>query len=54
MGQSMLDPPSVEGWYTGTEWINSGSLLARVNFVADRVSNTDLPGVKSIIERHEG
>ena len=50
MGQSILDPPSVEGWQTGTEWINSGSLLARVNFVADRVSNTDLPGVKSIIE----
>ena len=50
MGQSILDPPSVEGWQTGTEWINSGSLLARVNFVADRVSNTDLPGVQSIIE----
>ena len=49
MGQSILDPPSVEGWYTGPEWINSGSLLARVNFVADRVADTDLPGVKSII-----
>ena len=49
MGQSLLDPPSVEGWYTGREWINSGSLLARINFVADRVANTSLPGVKSII-----
>ena len=49
MGQSILDPPSVEGWYTGPEWINSGSLLARVNFVADRVADTNLPGVKSII-----
>jgi uncharacterized protein (DUF1800 family) len=49
MGQAILDPPSVEGWHTGTEWINSGSLLARVNFVADRVSNTSLPGVQSII-----
>ena len=49
MGQSILDPPSVEGWYTGPEWINSGSLLARVNFVADRVADTSLPGVKSII-----
>ena len=51
MGQSLLDPPSVEGWHTGHEWINSGSLLARVNFVADRLLNTDLPGVKSIIDR---
>ena len=50
MGQSILDPPSVEGWYTGHEWINSGSLLARINFVADRVANTNLPGVQSIIQ----
>jgi len=49
MGQSLLDPPSVEGWYTGQEWINSGALLARINFVADRVANTSLPGVKNII-----
>jgi len=49
MGQSLLDPPSVEGWYTGQEWINSGSLLARINFVADRVANTSLPGVQTII-----
>ena len=49
MGQSVLDPPSVEGWYTGKEWINSGSLLARVNFVADHLADTSLPGVKSII-----
>ena len=51
MGQSILDPPSVEGWQTGTEWINSGSLLARVNFVADRVANTQLPGVQTIINQ---
>ena len=50
MGQSLLDPPSVEGWYTGSEWINSGSLLARINFVADRVADTSLPGVQKIIE----
>jgi len=51
MGQSILDPPSVEGWHTGPEWINSGSLLARVNFVADRVANTELPGVKKILDQ---
>ena len=51
MGQSILDPPSVEGWHTGKEWINSGSLVRRVNFVADRVSDIELPGVKSMVER---
>ena len=51
MGQDIMDPPSVEGWHTGHEWINSGSLVKRVNFVADRVSNTDLPGVQKIVNR---
>ena len=51
MGQSLLDPPSVEGWHTGSEWIDSGSLVRRINFVADRVSNPDLPGVKDIVDR---
>ena len=50
MGQALLNPPSVEGWQTGHEWINSGSLLARINFVADRVANTSLPGVQSIVQ----
>jgi uncharacterized protein (DUF1800 family) len=50
MGQDILDPPSVEGWHTGSEWINSGSLLARINFVADSVTNTQLPGIKSIVQ----
>ena len=51
MGQDILDPPSVEGWHTGREWINSGSLVKRVNFVADRVSDTSLAGVQRMIER---
>ena len=46
-----MDPPSVEGWHTGQEWIDSGSLLRRINFVANRVGDTSLPGVKSIIQR---
>ena len=50
MGQDLLNPPSVEGWYTGQEWINSGSLLARINYVADHVADTSLPGVKGIID----
>jgi hypothetical protein len=50
-GQALMDPPSVEGWHTGQEWIDSGSLLRRINFVANRVGDTSLPGVKSIIRR---
>ena len=51
MGQDLLNPPSVEGWHTGQEWINSGSLMSRVNFAADLVGDTSLPGVQSIINR---
>ena len=51
MGQNILDPPSVEGWHTGKEWINSGALVKRVNFVADRVSNPRLLGVQDVIKR---
>ena len=51
MGQDLLNPPSVEGWHTGKEWIDSGSLVERVNFVADQVGNTQLPGVKAIVNR---
>ena len=50
-GQALLDPPSVEGWHTGGEWIDSGALLRRINFVADQVVDSNLPGVQSIIER---
>ena len=51
MGQELLNPPTVEGWHTGAEWIDSGTLVERINFVADQVSNTDLPGVKAIVDR---
>ena len=50
MGQDLLNPPTVEGWHTGKEWINSGAFINRVNFVADRLKNTELPGIKTIIE----
>ena len=33
-GQALLDPPSVEGWHTGAEWIDSGALVRRINFAA--------------------
>ena len=51
MGQDLLNPPSVEGWHTGREWIDSGTLVERVNFVADQVGNPELPGIKLIVDR---
>ena len=49
-GQAILNPPSVEGWHTGQEWIDSGALLQRINFVADRVGDVSLPGVRAIVD----
>ena len=51
MGQQLYDPPSVEGWHTGHEWINSGAFVQRVNFMADQLGDTSLPGVQDIIRR---
>ena len=51
MGQDLMNPPTVEGWHTGQEWIDSGTLVERINFAADQVGNTTLPGIRSIINR---
>jgi hypothetical protein len=51
MGQDLLNPPSVEGWHTGVEWINSGSLMQRINFAAGLVGDVSRPGIKTILDR---
>ena len=51
MGQDLLNPPTVEGWHTGSEWIDSGTLVERINFTADQVGNLNHPGIRSIVER---
>ena len=51
MGQDLLNPPSVEGWHNGIEWINSGTLMKRTNFVSELISDTERPGVRNIIDR---
>ena len=51
MGQDLLNPPTVEGWHTGREWIDSGTLVERINFTADAVGNTSHRGVQAIINR---
>lgn len=51
MGQDLLNPPTVEGWHTGKEWIDSGTLVERVNFTAGEMARTQAPGIRSIIDR---
>ena len=53
MGQALFDPPTVEGWHTGKEWIDGGTLNERVNFAVNEVDDPTKPGVRSIIERLE-
>ena len=50
MGQQLMNPPTVEGWHTGKEWIDGGTLTERVNFAVDEVSDASKPGIAEIIE----
>jgi len=51
MGQDLMNPPSVEGWHVGKEWIDTGILVTRINFAAGEVGDVTKPGVQRIIER---
>ena len=49
MGQEIFNPPTVEGWHTGKEWIDGGTLNERINFATTEVSNLNNPGIKYIL-----
>ena len=51
MGMDLMNPPTVEGWHTGREWIDSGTLVERINYASELLGNTELPGVKGLINR---
>ena len=51
MGMDLLNPPTVEGWHMGREWINSGSLIDRINFASKVLGDTSLPGIQSMVNR---
>jgi uncharacterized protein (DUF1800 family) len=51
MGQDLLNPPSVEGWHTGKEWIDTGCLVERINFAAQQIADVTMPGVQLIMDR---
>ncbi|MQG40249.1 MAG: DUF1800 domain-containing protein [SAR202 cluster bacterium] len=49
MGQQLLNPPSVEGWHEGVEWLDSGTLLERVNFASKYLGNPNQPCISAVI-----
>jgi len=51
MGQNLLNPPTVEGWHTGHEWIDSGTLSERVNFAEKQFKDGSMPGIQEILQR---
>lgn len=51
MGQQLFNPPSVEGWHTGHEWIDGGNLTERVNFAANEIADGEKPGIIEIANR---
>jgi hypothetical protein len=51
MGQMLLNPPSVEGWHEGEEWVDSGALVERVNFAVNEMGRAEARGVGRMIQR---
>ena len=49
MGQALSDPPSVEGWHFGAEWIDAGSLVKRISYASEVVSSLEYPGIQAIV-----
>ena len=51
MGQDLMNPPTVEGWHTGKEWIDSGTLVERVNYAASEMGRIEAPGIRAVVSR---
>ena len=51
MGQILNNPPSVEGWHQGTDWLDSGTLVERINFASQQIGDSDKPGIRAMIGR---
>ena len=50
MGQALNNPPSVEGWHEGLEWVDTGTLVERVNFSSGQLGNESYIGVRHLID----
>ena len=50
MGQFLNNPPSVEGWHQGIEWIDTGTLVEPINFASEQFGDVNRPGVRAMID----
>ena len=48
MGQNLMYPPTVEGWHTGREWIDAGTLNERINFAVNQFDSGEAPGLEDM------
>ena len=51
MGQWLNNPPSVEGWHEGADWLDTGTVVERINFATRQLGDASKPGVQDMIER---
>ena len=49
VGQFLLNPPSVEGWHEGEEWIDSGASIERINIASTELERRDAPGIQRMV-----
>ena len=52
MGQPLLNPTSVEGWQGGEEWINTGSVIERINFCSNVLGSPEKKIISKIFSRN--
>ncbi len=54
MGQSLFDPPDVNGWPSNEAWISSNTVVERVNFATAALGQVrgSLPSVSEAVHRH--
>jgi uncharacterized protein (DUF1800 family) len=54
MGQSLFDPPDVNGWPNNESWISSNTVVERVNFVTSALSlvKGSLPNAANAVHDH--
>ena len=54
MGQSLFDPPDVNGWPNNESWISSNTVVERVNFVTAAMTQSKgtLPPAKDAVHIH--
>jgi hypothetical protein len=51
MGQTLSNPPSVEGWDGGTTWIDTGALVERMNFASEELGRIETPGSQELFNK---